>query len=107
MSHRRGQPRGQSHLQVSFESEQSWDQDENLCDVLEGPPVLLATGRAVIRLRIFPGCYYLAPRADTARAGKFPTTLIIPLKLGRMEQHQCWWGGSNTETGRTLQHRQH
>lgn len=49
MSHRCGQPRGQSHLQVSFESEQSWNQDENLCDVLERPPVLLVTGRTKIR----------------------------------------------------------
>lgn len=52
MSHRCGQPRGQSHFQVSFESKQSWNQDENLCDVLERPPVLLVTGRTKIRLTL-------------------------------------------------------
>lgn len=40
VSHRCGQPRGQSHLQVSLEAEQSGYQDEDLCDVLERLPVL-------------------------------------------------------------------
>lgn len=40
LSHRRGQPGGKSHLQVSLEAEQSGNQDEDLSDVLERLPVL-------------------------------------------------------------------
>lgn len=45
VSHRCGQPGGQSHLQVSLEAEQSRNQDEDLCDELERLPVLQMTHR--------------------------------------------------------------
>lgn len=45
LTYRCGEPRSQGHLQVPLQSQQGRNQDEDLCDVLEGLPVLPARGR--------------------------------------------------------------
>lgn len=80
VSHRCGQPRGQSHLQVPFESEQSWNQDENLCDVPECTPVLLVTWRSSIRRRL-----WIRSRCCGYQRGKWcpaSTVLEFPAPVG-------------------------